>query len=376
LLVSAIFDLIDGSVARKTNSHTDFGAVFDWIVDKYVDALVLLGIGLAGIPIISQYVALPPGADFGVVAFAITYWLFTVQVKRSGQVIGKDTISNFFFAGLGGMLVGARIFATLIYSDDRLDYLTHPWLIFWPFDKVGHFTGFAGMSFHGGLLGVIVGFVLYARAKKLDILQWSDWVVAAFPLGYTFGRLGNFINGELWGRVTTAPWGMVFPRAESFPASEPWVRDFAASVGLPVPGATALVNLPRHPSQLYEAFFEGIVLWLVLWFIVRKRKPYKGFVICWYMIGYGIIRFFIEYTRQPDKGLGFGGFGYPIILQPLGNYYSQVSLFNFTTGQILNVLLIVAAVIMMAIFRARARRLEAAPTAPHPTGRKLRKKLK
>ena len=187
-------------------------------------------------------------------------------------------------------------------------------------------------------------------------------LVSGIPLGYTFGRLGNFINGELYGRITTAPWGMIFPNAESFPANQQWVKDYAASVGLPVP-ATGLVNLPRHPSQLYEAFFEGLVLWLILWFIVRKRRPYKGFSIACYMLGYGVIRFFIEYVRQPDKGIGFGGYGYPSRSCTLDNFYRQFTWFNFTTGQILNVLLIAAAVILMAVFSARAQR-----TARHARG--------
>jgi phosphatidylglycerol:prolipoprotein diacylglycerol transferase len=201
-------------------------------------------------------------------------------------------------------------------------------------------------------------------------------LVSGIPLGYTFGRLGNFINGELYGRITHAPWGMVFPGAESFPASQPWVKDFASSVGLPIPSATALVNLPRHPSQLYEGFFEGLVLWLILWFIVRRRRPYKGFSIACYMLGYGVIRFFIEYVRQPDKGIGMGGYGYPIVLVKLENFYSQFTLFNFTTGQILNVLLIAAAVVVMLLLSARSRRTVPQQEAPHPTGRKLRKKLK
>ena len=158
--------------------------------------------------------------------------------------------------------------------------------------------------------------------------------------------------------------------AEGFPASEPWVKPFAAAVGIPVTGDTP-VNLPRHPSQLYEAFFEGLVLWLILWFIVRRRKPYNGFVIACYMIGYGVFRFFIEYAREPDKGIG-----YPITLVHLDNYVSQFSPFNFTTGQILNVLLIAGALIAMAVFRARARRPAPQENVPRLTGRKLRKKLK
>jgi phosphatidylglycerol---prolipoprotein diacylglyceryl transferase len=312
------------------------------------------------------------------VAFVVTYLLFTWQLRKRQIAAKGDIVLDLFFWAIIGLLVGARAFAVTIYDSSGY-YLQHPLQIILPFSMVDgriRLTGLAGMSYHGGLVGATIAIITFLKVKKLDVLEWGDMLVAGIPLGYTFGRMGNFINAELYGRITHVPWGMVFPRAESFPTSEPWVRDFAFSVGLPVPGGSALVNLPRHPSQLYEAFFEGIVLWLVLWFIVRKHKPYKGFVICWYMIGYGIIRFFIEYARQPDKGLGFGGFGYPIILQPLGNYYSQVSLFNFTTGQILNVLLIGAAVIMMAIFRARAQRAETAPAAPHPTGRKLRKKLK
>lgn len=304
-----------------------------------------------------------------VIAFAFTYWLFTVQVKRSGQTVAKDTISNFFFAGLGGMLVGARIFATLIYSDDRLDYFTHPWLIFWPFDKAWHFTGFAGMSFHGGLLGVIVGFVLYARAKKLDLLQWSDWVVAAFPLGYTFGRLGNFINGELWGRVTTAPWGVVFPTGEPLPVSEPWVQDAMHQTGITTADAT--VNLPRHPSQLYEAMGEGLLLWLLFWFILKDRKPFQGFLIGAYLIAYGAVRFVIEYFRNPDKGLDF-----IIVFQP-GTTTSQlqVPLFNFSMGQILCTLMIVAGALTLWAVSAYHRRqsLLAAAVESKKKGRRSKK---
>ena len=195
-------------------------------------------------------------------------------------------------------------------------------------------------------------------------------LVTGIPLGYTFGRLGNFINGELYGRVTRVSWGMIFPDAEKFNAKLPWVREYAASVGLDVPAA-GLVNLPRHPSQLYEALFEGIVLWLVLWFLLRKRRPFKGFMVASYVIGYGAIRFFIEYAREPDKGIG-----YPITLVPMDNPVYQFSLFNFTTGQILCFLMIAAGVVCMFIFRARARRLAPSTEAPRPTGRKLRKKLK
>ncbi len=275
-----------------------------------------------------------------VLAFITTYWLFTVQVKRSGLAISRETISNFFFSGLAGLLVGARLFATLIYDPHRLDFLTHPWMIFSPWDWDGHFTGFAGMSFHGGLLGTVVGMLIYSRVKKLDVLQWADWVFAAFPLGYTFGRFGNFINSELWGRATLAPWGMVFPNGEKLPVSEPWVQHAVDVTGVHV-DPDGFANLPRHPSQLYEAFGEGVLLWLVLWVLLKDRVPFKGFLIGAYLIGYGIIRFVIEYFRNPDKGMDF-----IITFQP-GTSTSQleVPLFNFSMGQILCFIMIVAGIL-------------------------------
>jgi phosphatidylglycerol:prolipoprotein diacylglycerol transferase len=207
------------------------------------------------------------------------------------------------------------------------------------------------------------------RVKKMDLLDWGDMLTAGIPLGYTFGRLGNFINGELYGRVTKAPWGIVFPHAETFSGNLPWVRDFAAVLGIPVNGAAA-VNLPRHPSQLYEALFEGVVLWLILWFIVRKRKPYNGFVIAAYMVGYGVFRFLIEYVREPDADIG-----YPIRLVSLGSP-AQFSLFNFTTGQILNVLLIAGGVAVALVASARARKVSALESSPVLTARKVRKRLR
>ena len=244
------------------------------------------------------------------VAFAIAYLLFMWQLKRRAGRSGgpltaaeKEAALDMFFWAIIGLLVGARAFAVTIYDPSGY-YFQHPLQIILPFAVVDgrvRLTGIAGMSYHGGVVGATIAIITYLKVKKLDVLEWGDMLVSGIPLGYTFGRLGNFINGELYGRITTAPWGMIFPNAESFPANQQWVKDYAASVGLPVP-ASGLVNLPRHPSQLYEAFFEGLVLWLILWFIVRKRRPYKGFSIACYMLGYGVIRFFIEYVRQPDKG--------------------------------------------------------------------------
>ena len=196
-------------------------------------------------------------------------------------------------------------------------------------------------------------------------------MVTGASLGYTFGRLGNFINGELYGRVTRVGWGMLFPLAERFSASEAWVREFSTDIGLEIAGAEA-VNLPRHPSQLYEAFFEGLVLWFFLWFVLRRRRSFKGQLLASYVIGYGLVRFFIEYVRQPDLELGF-----PIQLVALENPQIQFSFFNFTMGQILNVLMIAVGILCLLLFRRLERRRQESPAARNaPSPRKLRKKIR
>ncbi len=309
------------------------------------------------------------------VAFAVTYLMFMRQVKQRGLEVKRDHVLDMFFWAIIGLLVGARAAAVTIYDPSGY-YLRHPLQIILPFAMVDgrlRLTGISGMSYHGGLVGATIAIVTYLKVKRLDVLEWGDMLVTGIPLGYTFGRLGNFINGELYGRVTRVPWGMIFPDAEKFNAKLPWVREYAASIGLDVPAA-GLVNLPRHPSQLYEALFEGLVLWLVMWLILRPRRPFKGFQIACYMLGYGIIRFVIEYARQPDVGIDW-----PIMLVPLENAVTQFSPFNFSTGQILCFLMIVAGIALLFAFRARGRReaeRAAAEAVPKPTGRKLRRKVK
>jgi phosphatidylglycerol:prolipoprotein diacylglycerol transferase len=163
-------------------------------------------------------------------------------------------------------------------------------------------------------------------------------MVCAIPLGYTFGRLGNFLNGELYGRITTMPWGVVFPDAEKFSSSLPWVKEIAAKIGMNISNMS-LVNLPRHPSQLYEAFFEGIVLWAIIW-LCRKHKKFDGTLACIYTGGYGIFRFIIEYFREPDADIG-----YRIAKDSSAPIYTNTSLLNFSTGQILCFLMILVAIL-------------------------------
>jgi phosphatidylglycerol:prolipoprotein diacylglycerol transferase len=270
-----------------------------------------------------------------VVAFGVAFLLYRRQVRERHFPMTEDQLSGLFLWGILALLLGARIFATLVYETSDI-YQRQPWLIFWPF-RDGRFTGLQGMSYHGGVIGGILGILGYSKVKGFDYRETGDMFAASIPLGYTFGRIGNFINGELYGRVTAGPLGMIFPNAQGFSAQEPWVREAAEKAGIPIPAGNALLNLPRHPSQLYEALFEGVVLWAIIW-LVRNRKPFKGFLVGLYLLGYGFFRFILEYFREPDADLGyriqFVHDGLPPAL------FS--SLFNFSTGQIFNFVMILA----------------------------------
>lgn len=280
------------------------------------------------------------------VAFSTAYYLLQ-KVRKEGALdtpdykATEDDIFSFIFTGIIFLLVGARLFSTLIYDTSGL-YKSKPWLIFWPFDANGKFTGLAGMSYHGGFVGGLLGMIVWCKFKKRPVLKWIDAMVCAIPLGYTFGRLGNFMNGELYGRITTMPWGMVFPAAERFSAKLPWVKEFAQKIGMELP-ASGLVNLPRHPSQFYEAFFEGIVLWLIIWNL-RKYKKFDGMLAAVYTGGYGFFRFFIEYFREPDADLG-----YRIAKDSSAPIYTNTSLLNFSTGQILCFLMMLLAIVFIVV---------------------------
>lgn len=276
-------------------------------------------------------------------AFATAYLVLKRERKEglldtTEQKATEDDIFSFITFGIIFLLLGARIFSTLVYDTSGL-YWKKPWLIFWPFDtETKHFTGLAGMSYHGGFIGGLIGMIVWCITHKRPVWKWIDAMVVAIPLGYTFGRLGNFMNGELYGRITTVPWGMVFPRAERFSYSIDWVQDFAATCGMTLAEGTKLVNLPRHPSQLYEALFEGLLLWTVLW-TLRKHKPFDGFLAGCYTIGYGLVRFVIEYFREPDADLG-----YRISRDGSDAIYINTSLLNISTGQILCFLMILGGI--------------------------------
>lgn len=274
-------------------------------------------------------------------AFGTAFLLYRRQIKERNFPMSEDDLSSLFFFGILSLLVGARLFSTLIYHGDST-YWRKPWLIFWPLNEQGQFTGLQGMSYHGGAFFGLLSIVIFAKVKNFSFREIGDMFAASIPLGYTFGRLGNFINAELYGRVTSSPLGMIFPHATPLPASENWVLEIAEKTGVAITGA--YVNLPRHPSQLYEMLFEGIILWAIIWFF-RSRKPFKGFLVGMYFYGYGFFRFFIEYFREPDSHLG-----YPIELIKTGldPAYSHPPL-SFTTGQLFCLAMIAFGVIWTII---------------------------
>lgn len=212
-----------------------------------------------------------------IAAFFTVYFLSIYRLKTENFSYTKEDIENYLVWAILGLLIGARVGYVLFYNLGY--YMDNPAEIFLPFNFKGgfHFTGLAGMSYHGGLIGVLTATALFCRKQKFDLWEFSEFIVPSIPLGYTFGRIGNFINGELYGRATTVSWGMYFPQDH-----------------------TAML---RHPSQLYEAFFEGIFVFLILWSL-RKTKRFSGFFLSLYLIGYGLARFFIEFVREPDVQLG------------------------------------------------------------------------
>ena len=286
-----------------------------------------------------------------VIAFAIAYTLIRVQARKGEISLNQDQSLDLVLACIIGLVMGARLFSVFFY-DGSFYYWTHPWMIFWPF-RGKQFVGLPGMSYHGGLVGAALGAYVFSRKNKMHFLKLADTVVYAAPLGYTFGRLGNFINGELFGRVSTKPWAMVFPDAPHFSTNFEWVSNVADTLDIPYV-AGSLINLPRHPSQLYEALFEGIVIFLILWFVIRprrERQPY-GFAFSAYLILYGAVRFVIEYFRAPDDNLGY--------ILAWGKESDNIALFqsffNISMGQLFCLAMIAAGLILYLVVRKTNKR--------------------
>lgn len=215
-------------------------------------------------------------------AFITIYLLLTWRLHNDGHskkrylhLANKGFLEEMFVFVLIGMLLGARLGYVFFY--DFGNFIAMPLESLLSLQS-GSFSGLFGFSYHGGLVGIVVSGLFFCKKNKVSFLDLADFVVPAIPLGYMWGRFGNFINGELFGRPTDQPWGMIFP---------------SDSLGL-----------LRHPSQLYEAFFEGFLLFMILWSL-RNRKLKQGGLLGIYLVGYGIFRFFIEFFREPDPQLGF-----------------------------------------------------------------------
>jgi phosphatidylglycerol:prolipoprotein diacylglycerol transferase len=194
------------------------------------------------------------------------------RAKKSNGYWDPESIGDLIFYIAIGVVVGGRLGYMLFY--DSSDFIHHPLVIVQIWD--------GGMSFHGGFIGVLIAMWLFARKVNRPWLRLADFIAPLVPIGLGAGRIGNFINGELWGRVTNVPWAMVFPGAGS---------------------------LPRHPSQLYEFLLEGVLMFIVLWFYSSKPR-YVGRVSALFLLMYGICRFLVEFFRNPDPQLGFVAFGW------------------------------------------------------------------
>lgn len=213
------------------------------------------------------------------VGFLGGWWVGVYRAKRPGSGWDPKEVSDYLFYIALGVILGGRLGYVLFYNFAH--YLKHPLDIF------AIWSG--GMSFHGGLIGVCIAMWLYGRKTNRPFLAVTDFLAPLAPIGLGPGRIGNFINQELWGRVTDAPWGMVF------------------RTGGPQ---------PRHPTQLYEAALEGLALFLILWFYSRTPRP-VGAVSSLFLVFYGLFRFIVEFVREPDPQLGYLAFGWVTMGQVL-----------------------------------------------------------
>ena len=225
-----------------------------------------------------------------ILAFTAAYFLIRHAVETRGIRLTRDDIGDLVFAVALGIILGGRIGYILFYNIGY--YLENPLKLFAVWE--------GGMSFHGGFAGSLISGIIYCRKKKLNFLEIADVCFFTAPIGLMFGRIGNFINGELYGRVTDVPWGVIFPGGGF---------------------------LPRHPSQLYESFLEGPVTLVLLWLIWHARRP-AGTVLWGFIALYGLFRTFVECFREPDQQIGY-----------IGGVFSM--------GQILSIPMFIAGCIMV-----------------------------
>lgn len=235
-------------------------------------------------------------------ALLIGLWAVGYFIKKDKYPISPKLLESFFIYAEIGIILGARIGYIIIYDSHSSYYLTHPWEAFNPFVN-GKFVGISGMSYHGAVVGFIIGSYLCALRHKKSFLMLMDSAAIALPLGYIFGRIGNFLNHELTGRETSLP------------------------IGIFVNGKLV------HPSQLYEAFLEGFCVFCILFF-VRKKVQFQGELIGLYMLLYSIARFICEFFREADSQMGY--------------------FYGLSAGQILSIVTLFVAIIFIFIARKKA----------------------
>lgn len=223
---------------------------------------------------------------FYVLSFVLAYFLYRHMLKLKGITMPRDHYESAIFYVMVGVILGGRFGYVLFYN--FLYYLSHPLEVFAVWE--------GGMSFHGGALGVIIAGLIFSKRYKYSFMELADAAIPLVAAGLALGRLGNFINAELWGKVSTLPWAMVFPGAG---------------------------DLPRHPTQLYEMLSEGVLLGLVSYFMLRKAAR-KGMVFWTFIGGYGITRFLIEFVRVPDDISFYQDFGFIFGFMSIGQFLSLV----------------------------------------------------
>ncbi|MEQ4574306.1 MAG: prolipoprotein diacylglyceryl transferase [Gammaproteobacteria bacterium] len=268
--------------------------------------------------------------------FLAAWWLGRLRI-RAGRLPGVDAngFSDLLFYAMLGVVLGGRIGYMLFYAFGAL--VQNPLVLF----KVWE----GGMSFHGGLLGVLVAVAWWARKHRLHIFDVVDFIAPLVPLGLGFGRLGNFIGGELWGKFTQAEWGVIFPHAplSDIPAGQPAMEQLMSAAQIQQQYAAGLLDrYARHPSQLYEAALEGLVMFAAIWlFSLKPRARYA--VSGLFALLYGVFRFMVEFVRMPDNGV-YVAFGW------------------LTRGQILSLPLIAVGLFLLWLSR-RAPVLQPVPAA-------------
>jgi len=208
-----------------------------------------------------------------ILALLTALWFAKWIIKKDNMPITEEILDNYFIWLEIGIILGARIWYILFYDSNTSYYLLQPWQIFNPFVD-GEFVGIRGMSYHGAVVGAAIASYFFGKRHPEYIYKLLDVVALAVPVGYVFGRIGNFLNKELFGRVTDVPWGIY------------------------IDGSL------RHPSQLYEGFLEGIVIAIII-YLYRKRRTFDGALVGLYGVLYGIARFIVEFWREADVNLGY-----------------------------------------------------------------------